>query len=82
MYRIGLSKNHHFSTPFDHLQLVYIYIYINMSTTTSGKLIIHLIKYDFFCFILDIERINHLEWRLKRLENFIGNSNQSDKKRV
>ncbi|CAF4697196.1 unnamed protein product [Rotaria sp. Silwood1] len=29
--------------------------------------------------ISDIERINHLEWRLKRLENFIG---KSDKKNI
>ncbi len=31
---------------------------------------------------LDIERIKHLEWRLKRLENFIGKSDKLDKKRV
>jgi hypothetical protein len=30
----------------------------------------------------DIDRINHLEWRLKRLENFIGKSDKLDKKRV
>ncbi|CAF1012622.1 unnamed protein product [Adineta steineri] len=30
--------------------------------------------------ISDIERINHLEWRLKRLENFLGKSD--NKKRI
>ncbi|CAF4230353.1 unnamed protein product [Rotaria sp. Silwood2] len=32
--------------------------------------------------ISDVERINHLEWRLKRLENFIGKSDKLDKKRI
>ncbi|CAF1055949.1 unnamed protein product [Adineta ricciae] len=32
--------------------------------------------------ISDIERVNHLEWRLKRLENFIGKSDKFDKKRI
>jgi hypothetical protein len=31
---------------------------------------------------LDMERINQLEWRLKRLEHFIGKSDKLDKKRV
>ncbi|CAF1147322.1 unnamed protein product [Rotaria sp. Silwood1] len=32
--------------------------------------------------ISDVERINHLEWRLKRLENFIGKSDKLDKTRI
>ncbi|UJR30730.1 hypothetical protein I4U23_018250 [Adineta vaga] len=32
--------------------------------------------------ISDIERINHLEWRLKRLENFVGKSDKCDNKRI
>ncbi|CAF1070547.1 unnamed protein product [Rotaria magnacalcarata] len=32
--------------------------------------------------ITDVERINHLEWRLKRLENLIGKSDKLDKRRI
>ncbi|CAF1109129.1 unnamed protein product [Rotaria sordida] len=32
--------------------------------------------------ISDVERTNNLEWRLKRLENFIGKSDKLDKKRI
>ena len=55
-----------------------------MSTTISGKLrIISIERFNHLSLLdLDVERINHLEWRLKRLENFIGKSDQSQKKRV
>ena len=32
--------------------------------------------------ILDVDKINHLEWRLKRLESFIGSPNKFEHKRV
>ncbi|CAF2755136.1 unnamed protein product [Rotaria sp. Silwood2] len=41
-------------------------------------LILFKTKDNNFLFQLDIERINHLEWRLKRLENFIGKSDKNN----
>ena len=32
--------------------------------------------------ILDVDKVNHLEWRLKRLEGFIGSPSKFEQKRV